>query len=102
MENKIIKKSPGRKFRLIFISFIFVILLFSLPLIIKSTYPSKSDIVIKQVIAEKLNKDPNELTKDDFIKVTKLNISGKELSDIRLLKKCINLEELSLMNIHKR
>ncbi len=92
------KSKPSRR-RLktvaIFFIIIFTAIIFALPFVLKSMYPSNSDIIIKNEIAKQLNKDPNELTKKDFLKVTQLSFVSKELSDLSLLGKCINLEELS-------
>ena len=67
--------------------------------LLKSSYHSDSDIVIMQAAAKQLNKDPNELTNDDFAQITQLNLSGKELSDIRLLEKFINLQGLYMSGV---
>ena len=79
------------------LGFIFLVLfIFAL----KSTYSSKSDIVIRIAAAGILNKEPNDLTDEDFRKITELTLDGKELSDIKLLGKFTNLKELYLANIH--
>ncbi len=75
-----------------------------------------SEKIIREAAAEQLNKDPNELTDEDFAKITKitdLDFLGltklydqpippwvlTELSDIRLLEKFTNLQELDLYSI---
>ena len=67
--------------------------------LLKSSYHSASDIVIMQAAAKQLNKDPNELTDYDFTQITQLNLSLKELSDIKLLEKFTNLQELSISGL---
>ena len=59
----------------------------------------ESEKIIRQIVAEALNKDPNELTDEDFAKITFLTLREQELSDIKLLKKFINVKQLYLMNI---
>ena len=44
-------------------------------------------------------KDPNELTDEDFAKITKFLLKEKELSDIKLLDKFTNVQKLYLINI---
>ncbi len=56
-----------------------------------------SEKIIREAAAKKLNKDPNDLTDEDFALITEFNLSSKELSDIKLLEKCTNLQELNLM-----
>ncbi len=78
-----------------------------------------SERIIREEAAKKLNKDPNELTDEDFANIlefnlwslynTRHNYQGEiiytppwiiiELSDIRLLKKFTNLKVLSLERI---
>ena len=59
----------------------------------------RSEAVIRSVVAEQFGKDPNNLTDDDFAKITELNLYKKELYDIELLEKCYNLRKLSLREI---
>ena len=74
---------------------------------------------IREVAARQLNKDPNELTDEDFASITQLCIAEKEyhrsswdgrryesyipieLSDIKLIEKFTNLEELTIMSTLK-
>ena len=49
-----------------------------------------SEKISRQIAARRLNKDPNDLTDEDFAKITALSIRNQELSDIRLLKKFKN------------
>ncbi len=68
-----------------------------------------SEAIIRQAAAALLTTDPNNpinpntLTDADFAKITELEISGiltkTELSDIKLLEKFINLQELTLFDI---
>ena len=78
---------------------------------------SASEEIIRQVIAEQLNKDSNELTDNDFTMITSFQpwtyipyathfgVSGirtfnVELSDIKCLEKLTNLQELTLERIN--
>lgn len=64
-----------------------------------------SEAVIRRLAAEQLNKDPNDLTDEDFTKFTHLILSSKqELNDIKLLEKFVNLQKLTIayMVIPKR
>jgi Leucine-rich repeat (LRR) protein len=63
-------------------------------------YQKRSDFNIRQSIAESLGKSIDDLTEDDFLKVTKLNITGSTLINFKLLRKCVNLQELRLSSIH--
>lgn len=97
-------KNTVTKIRVSFVIFVllFVAVLVTVPLMLKSLYPSASDIVIKRAMAESLKKNANDLTKDDFAKITKLHISNKDISNIRLLKRFTNLDELYLTGINIR
>ncbi len=68
-------------------------------IIIRANYPTNSELVIRAAAAESLNKDPNQLNKRDYAKVTRLDLSGKELSDISFLRKFKNLEYLKLEDL---
>jgi Leucine-rich repeat (LRR) protein len=63
------------------------------------SYQKRSDFNIRQSIAESLGKSIDDLTKDDFLKVTKLDITGSTLINVKLLRKCVNLQELKLKHI---
>ena len=62
----------------------------------------KSKAMILNIAARKLEKDPNELTNEDFKNITSLLIGNKmlvevfELSDVTMLEKFTNLQTLSL------
>jgi Leucine-rich repeat (LRR) protein len=69
-----------------------------------------SEAMIRQVLAAQLNrrygmlqiylgKAPNDLNDEDFAKIRAISILDVELSDIKLLKKFIHLQRLSLSNI---
>ena len=77
-----------------------------------------SEAIIREAAAAQLDKDPNELTDDDFAKITELSIGEKtqtiismydsggsieyaynRLSDIRLLRKFTNLQILYLGSV---
>jgi len=72
---------------------------------------------IREIAAKQLNKEPSELTDEDFAKISEFNLREKipagigpngehlfmygliELSDIRLLEKFVNLQKLNLNSI---
>jgi hypothetical protein len=57
-----------------------------------------SEKVIREITALQHNKDPNELTDEDFARIVEIDLSNKKLSNIRLLEKFFNLRDLSLNN----
>ncbi|MBN1972372.1 MAG: leucine-rich repeat domain-containing protein [Sedimentisphaerales bacterium] len=57
------------------------------------------EVFIRQAVAKTLNKDWLELTEDDFVKITELEISNKTLSHIKYIMKFPNLQKLYLENI---
>ena len=64
----------------------------------------ESERLIRQIAAKKLNKEINELSDYDLAQITELNIKGisteeLELSDIKLLEKFTNLQELSIVRV---
>jgi len=93
-----IQKKPFRSRNRIAAAFLIVLLIgifFFVPLILKSMYPTASEISIRKAAAAQLHKDPNELTKKDFAKIEVLIFRNEtELSDLNFLKKFINLKEL--------
>ena len=58
-----------------------------------------SEKIIRGIAAVQLNKNPNDLNDEDFATITELTIITRELSDIRILKKFINLQKLYLISI---
>ena len=72
-----------------------------------------SEEIIRRIVAKQLNKAPDNLTNEDFAKITKLRICSIELfdisgiyslpiitlyiSDIKILEKFVNLQELEFM-----
>ena len=92
-----------------FVLFLVSVMFFILQL--QNASDPASNAVILKAAAKQLNKDPNELTKKDFARITELCIAEKtgqgiglntegyniaELSDIAILKKFVNLEELDI------
>jgi beta-lactamase regulating signal transducer with metallopeptidase domain len=63
----------------------------------------ESEIFIRQAIKRKINKNPDELTDDDYKKVEDLTISANSalthITDLSLLKNLTNLKSLTLMHI---
>ena len=54
--------------------------------------------IIRNTIADKLKKEPKDLTEEDYDSLFELNLTGKKVSDITLLKQCKNLKQLYLNN----
>ncbi len=54
------------------------------------------DVIIKNAIAEKFGKEPQDITDKDYDNVIVLGISGKKITDITFLKRCKSLRELDL------
>lgn len=101
---------------ILFLLFISATLVFSLSQPEPKPDPA-SEALIRQVIADQLNKDPIELTDNDFTMITSFEpwtyipyathfgVSGirtlnVELSDIKYLEKLTNLQELTLERIN--
>jgi len=92
------KKSSKRSYR--FLRHILILLiLISFVLYLPSFYLTTSDKVIRDCAAKSLNKNPNLFCWLDYSNVTKLDLSGKELFDLRYISKFKNLEYLSFDNI---
>ena len=112
------KKRSGLKY---IISFVVLLLLIT-PLFVFIMFRSKSDpaseAIIRQAAAAQLNKEPNDLTVEDFAKITELSIgemtqtifsfssnansiryAKNELSNIKLLGKFTNLQKLNLGSV---
>jgi hypothetical protein len=108
---KDIKKKPSRRRYIIpaFIPFLIIVALFGSFLKWKSEPDPSSEKLIRQIAAEQLKKAPNELTDEDFAKITQLSFINQdvpvgqrkkiELYDIKLLKKFVNLQVLDLSGI---
>ena len=98
-KKETINKSFNRKFRKAAMVLFIVLIgtIFTIPSILKSIYPTKSEIEIQSSIAAKLHKKPNELTKKDLAKIQVLTFDNdRELSDITFLKNLTNLIFLRL------
>ena len=63
---------------------------------IDSESAKASEAIIREVAARSLGKDSNDLNDEDFSQITRISISEKELSDIKLLEKFTNLQRLYL------
>lgn len=100
IQNKIQKKSSRWRYKF---AAVFLLLIIAALLYAAFTQEQKSDPVcdklIREAVSLQLHKEPNDLTDEDFAKITKLSIKGKELSDIRLLEKFTNLQQLELIAI---
>ena len=58
-----------------------------------------SQKIILQMAGLMVNKEPNDLTKEDFTKIIELNFAQKEIYDLTQLKNFPNIQELNLHNI---
>ncbi|MHC4425963.1 MAG: prolyl oligopeptidase family serine peptidase [Planctomycetota bacterium] len=52
--------------------------------------------IIKKQIAKQLNKQADQLTKDDLIEIKELSLMGENVSDITYISNLINLESLDI------
>ncbi len=119
-EQSKIKKTSSRKYR---IAAIVILLLITSALVLfvftQTRKPDPaSEKIIREAAAAQLGKDPNELTDEDFAKITELSIGDRsqtifamydeegsfkyaynKLADIRLLRKFTNLQTLYLGSI---
>ena len=62
----------------------------------KSKSEKASDRIIIETVAAQLNKDANDVTVEDFAKITTLSLAEKKAYNIQMLNKFENLEELDL------
>ncbi len=76
-----------------------VITVFVFILIEQNKPDPASAAVIRAAASIQLGKDPNELTDEDFVGVTTLMLSSKELRDIKLIEKFTNLEVLHFYGV---
>ena len=114
MKNKMQNKDKKLSRAKYIIPALFVLLFIIAGLIYKSVTwtpvdsesKKKSEAIIRQAAAAQLTTDPNnpidpnELNDEDFAQIIELRISQKELTDIELLEKFTNLQNLNLYNIH--
>ena len=76
------------------ISLIVIVVSSIIPFIMEhkdDNYLKYNDSILLEATAKSLGKSVNEFTEADFSKVTKVSISGQELVNVSLLKKCVNL-----------
>jgi Leucine-rich repeat (LRR) protein len=119
IEQTNIQKKSSRRRYIIAAGFILLLIIVVLVFSLFQTEPKPdpaSEKLIREAVAIQLNKDPNELTEEDFAKIKTFIPSGvsafppfqngisysfeiREISDIKLLEKFTNLEELSLQRI---
>jgi len=105
------KKSSCRRFKIATLIILICVLAVYIyfVLIWKSESQKNSEKLILKAAAYQLNKKTEDLTDEDFVKVTKLSIENYEtmellhkdvkLYDIKLIKKFVNLQELDLSYI---
>jgi Leucine-rich repeat (LRR) protein len=99
LQQNNIQRNPSRRKRIIPTAIIlFIITGLIYRAITWTTIDSQSrkasEAIICQAAAEQLNKDPNKLTDEDFIKIKDLRIENYELADIKFLEKFTNLQRL--------
>lgn len=97
------KKSSGNLYlKSRYIITAIVVLFFAITALFFSWFNQKpesdpvSEWILRQEVALQLNKNPEELTDEDYAKITEFELRGKGLCDIKLLSKLTNLQELSL------
>lgn len=91
-----------RKYAIIILSLLIIIISFISPFIIlpyRKQIQISSKTIICEAAASQLNKDSSQFTKDDFSKITELDLSFSTLSDIKYLKNFTNLKKLNLSGI---
>ncbi|MBN2588472.1 MAG: hypothetical protein JXA96_01315 [Sedimentisphaerales bacterium] len=98
------KNVTNRIFRMKYVVSVFLPLFFLVVFVfivyaIDQNYPTSGDAVIRQVVGQMLNKDPNSLDTKDFRSITELDLSGQTIEDIRLLKKFKNLCKLDISSL---
>ena len=55
-----------------------------------------NDAIVRKAIADQLNKKPDELTEEDYKKITQLFLYDTDVSDITLIKELTGLQRLRL------
>jgi Leucine-rich repeat (LRR) protein len=93
------KKSPLPRFRL---STIIIWTVFIVVVVLSFLTNSQSQRINNEIIliaaADQLGRDITDLTKTDYTKITRLDLSESAVTNIRLLKKIPNLHDLDLSN----
>ncbi len=100
-QNIINKKLSKRKYILaaVFLTLLITPALIFIMLSQKQKPDPESEKIIRDIVAKQIEKELNELNDKDFASVRRLDLSGKNVYDISLLEKFINLEELNLGSI---
>ena len=57
---------------------------------------SKNETIIREAMARALDKSPSDLTADDRLEITELDLSLSQVNDLQLLKELTNLRKLEL------
>jgi hypothetical protein len=113
-QNEVEKKPSRKKYIIAAVVVLLLITPISVFMMLKSGIDPASEKVIREAAAAELGKDPNELTDDDFMKITELSFKklqknegsvqiiyySFELSDLRFLEKFTNLQKLNLAGVH--
>jgi len=99
--NEKIKKILFSK-RYIFAAVFLLLYIVAMVLIlIQDQFDPASKVVIRKAAAEQLNKDPNDLTDEDFAQITDFQLHQENLKDIKLLAKFTNIEHFTLMDLKR-
>ena len=103
------KKTIQRRY--IFAAGLFLLLICTICLYIVLTFEPEpdpaSEMIIRQIVATKLNKELNDLTEEDFAGIKELEVStgyigteNPKLKDIKILEKFTNLEYFGIVYVH--
>jgi internalin A len=96
-KEKIQNTQSHRKNKIAFVFLILCVSVFIFWVLIWEPKPDlASEVIIRKAAAQQLHKEPNDLTDEDFAKITNLFIQGDFLKNIKLLEKFINLHELRI------
>jgi len=103
--NNDIQKEPTRR-RYIIVPALFLLITGAMVYIWLTQEETKpdpaSELIIRKAAANQIymktsvEKDPNDLTDEDFAKIEVINLVGKSLCSIHLIEKFINLRELDI------
>ncbi len=96
--NKETKKRTRKKYIGIILLILLIAAFTLFMFFLRTIYPQSDETIIREAAAKIANKDPNDLTNNDFAKITKIKLKGKT-RDIKLLEKFTNLEELDLQHV---
>ena len=98
-QNDSQKKHSVRRYKIPAVLLLIIIFVFSAYILLsqEAKPDPASEQAIRQAAARMLHADPNKLTDEDFVNMTRLAIASNELSDLQLIKRFTNLQELVLL-----